>query len=192
MMSSSQFRALRRGVFALAILVSASSSAVASYSQAIFFGDSLSDTGNLSLATGIPAAPPYYKDAAYGGQFSNGPVWTQGFAAALGLSAQPYLQGGTNYAWAGATVLDYGRATPEIPQELGAYFGKTSGVADPNALYVILGGANDISDAMMGMPTNPAIGSADLKMKAADLLSSVPDAPLVEDDGGVPDSDHVA
>ena len=34
--------------------------------------------------------------------------------------------------------------------------------------------------------------SRDLKMKASDLLSSVPDAPLVENDGGVPDSDHVA
>jgi phospholipase/lecithinase/hemolysin len=146
MKKQSLLRALTRTVAALAVAAAASSSALASYNQVVFFGDSLSDTGNLYAITGgaIPASPPYYN-----GQFSNGPVWTQDFAAALGLSATPfaYGTGGTNYAIAGATMGYYADATAEIPVELGLYLGATSNVADPNALYVILGGGNDIKYA---------------------------------------------
>jgi phospholipase/lecithinase/hemolysin len=147
------FRALTRGVFALGVLASASSAAVASYSQVVFFGDSLSDTGNLYAASGVPASPPYYN-----GQFSNGPVWTQNLANLLGLSANPSLAGGTNYAWAGATVIDYGRSMPVLPLQLQTYLGSTGGIADSGALYVILGGGNDINDASL----NPATAAGNI------------------------------
>lgn len=47
------------------------------------FGDSLSDTGNLSYLTfGFePPSPPNYK-----GRFSNGPLWIEGLAQRLGLA----------------------------------------------------------------------------------------------------------
>ena len=70
--------------------------------------------------------------------------------------------GGTNFAWAGATVIDYGRPQPEIPQELGQYFLASGGVADPGALYVILGGANDINDALQ----NPATAAGNIVLAA--------------------------
>ncbi len=137
--------ALRRSLVALAFFGAISSPAVASFTQLVFFGDSLSDTGNVFLSTGgaVPASPPYFN-----GRFSNGPLWTEILAGDLGRSATPSLLGGTNFAFAGATVIDYGRPTPELPQQLGLYFAATGGVADPNALYVILGGANDINDAL--------------------------------------------
>ena len=165
-MNKSSFRALTRGVLALAVLASASSAAVASYSEVVFFGDSLSDTGNLYASTcnTIPASPPYDN-----GRFSNGPLWSERLAAALGGSATPSLFGGTNYACAGATVMDFGRPTPEIPQELGMYFAKTGGVASSNALYVILGGANDINDA----GKNPATAGANIVMAATAVDSMV-------------------
>lgn len=146
-------RALARGLAVLTLTASASSAALASYSQVVFFGDSLSDTGNLYATNGVPVSPPYYN-----GQFSNGPVWTSVFANALGFSATPSIAGGNNYAWAGATVMDYGRPTPEVPQQLQQYFGTTGGGADSGALYVILGGANDINDASL----NPATAGANL------------------------------
>ena len=64
------------------------------------FGDSLSDVGNVDLATGgIEPASPYVD-----GQFSNGPVWAQDLAGKLGLPALiPSLAGGTDYAFGGAT-----------------------------------------------------------------------------------------
>lgn len=136
------FRRLRNGLLALATMGAVSSAAFASYSQVYFFGDSLTDTGNLYASNGIPVSPPYYS-----GGFSNGPLWSETFAKALGLVS---IAGGNNFAWAGATVLDYGiRAQPEIPQQLGFFLGATGGVADPDALYVIMGGANDIDDASL-------------------------------------------
>ncbi|MBK7674016.1 MAG: SGNH/GDSL hydrolase family protein [Candidatus Accumulibacter sp.] len=155
MKSSSLVRALCRTVMTLAVVASASSTAVASYSQVVFFGDSLSDTGNLYQASGVPVSPPYYQ-----GGFSNGPLWTTTLAGYLGGSAVNSFAGGTNYAWAGATVFDYGRPTPELPLQLGQYF--AAHAADPNALYVILGGGNDINDA----GKNPATAASNVQAAA--------------------------
>lgn len=147
------FRSLRNGMVALAMMGAVSSAAFASYSQVYFFGDSLTDTGNLYAGSGIPASPPYYN-----GGFSNGPLWSQTFANALGFASTPAVLGGNNFAWAGATVINYDRPQPELPQQLGMYLGATSGVADPNALYVIMGGGNDINDA----GANPATAASNI------------------------------
>ena len=71
----------------------------APYSAMYAFGDSLTDTGNVSLATlgMVPASP--YADRS----FSNGPVWAQDLAQSLGLPAlKPSLAGGTDFAYGGA------------------------------------------------------------------------------------------
>jgi hypothetical protein len=66
-------------------------------SSAVYaFGDSLSDAGNISLATlgNLPVGGIYS-----GGRFSNGNVWVQDLAQNLGLPAvKPSLAGGTDYA----------------------------------------------------------------------------------------------
>jgi len=159
------FRTLRNGVVALAMMGAVSSAAVASYSQVYFFGDSLTDTGNLYASSGgtLPASPPYYS-----GGFSNGPLWSHTFASSLGFASIPAVLGGNNFAWAGATVVNYGRPQPEIPQQLGMYLGATSGVADPNALYVIMGGGNDINDA----GENPATAAGNI-MAAANAVNEM-------------------
>ena len=58
----------------LAVLsVPGSVRADAPFSEIVVFGDSLSDTGNLNLASGgVFAGPPYFS-----GRFSNGPVWVE-------------------------------------------------------------------------------------------------------------------
>lgn len=135
----------------LGVVVSAQASATA-YSNLYFFGDSLSDTGNLYLATlgTVPASPPYDN-----GRFSNGPLWTEDFAQALGFTATPSLKGGNDYAFAGATIGSFGRLMPTLPQQLGTYLQQTGNVAKADALYVILGGGNDLSEAVKD-PTTAA------------------------------------
>ncbi len=144
-------RPVARGLRALSLvgalaaaLVSAQASA---YSALYVFGDSLSDTGNVNIITGGVPLAPYAP-----GRFTNGPVWVETLAANLGLSANPALAGGTNWAFGGApTGPPYTQSVPYITQQvsggfapLPGYLQNTSGVADPNALYVVWGGGNDV------------------------------------------------
>lgn len=141
-----------------AALVAASLVAHAAPAQAPFtslniFGDSLSDTGNVFLASGgtqPPAGQPYV-----GGAFSNGPLWTDLLSVSLGRPAggTASLAGGTNYAWAGARAS--GGSTPStLVQTLNTAAGFWGSVAgDPTGLYVLLAGGNDMRDARSAFPS---------------------------------------
>jgi phospholipase/lecithinase/hemolysin len=66
--------------------------------EIIFFGDSLSDNGNLYQSLKIiPKSPPYYQ-----GRFSNGPTWAE-FVA--NYAYQQNLASSSNYAVGGATSI---------------------------------------------------------------------------------------
>ncbi|EHR72591.1 PEP-CTERM putative exosortase interaction domain-containing protein [Burkholderiales bacterium JOSHI_001] len=116
------------------------------YTNMFVFGDSLTDTGNIFLATAGSASPqalpPYYQ-----GRFSDGPLWIDVLAQGLGLpaGAAPSLLGGTNFAWAGART---GRGTtpPGLLLQEEAFTNSVP-TLDPNALYVVVGGGNDMRDA---------------------------------------------
>ena len=135
-----------RGVRALGfvgvLFVALFSAQASAYSALYVFGDSLSDTGNVNISTGGVPFPPYAT-----GRFSNGPVWVETLAANLGLTANPALAlGGTNYAFGGApTGAPYTSSTPSLTAQVsGLYLPSVGGVADPNALYVVWGGGNDV------------------------------------------------
>ncbi len=119
------------------------------FSGIYVFGDSLSDTGNLSIATVDTDDPQPNPTQPYdGGRFSNGPLWVEGLAHGLGLAGQarPYLMGGNNYAYAGArtgTAL----TPPGVLAQVAGIWGQSVGVADPDALYVVVGGGNDMRNA---------------------------------------------
>jgi phospholipase/lecithinase/hemolysin len=108
------------------------------------FGDSLSDVGNAYLATNphIPG-PPYFDM-----QFSNGNVWVQDLALDLGLNPlTPSLAGGTDYAVGSAqsgTTLFNTAGLADLPNQIAQFQIANSGVADPNALYTIWIGSNDL------------------------------------------------
>lgn len=123
------------------------------FTHLYIFGDSYCDVGNIFLATGgaEPAAPYYV------GRFSNGPIWLDHIAGYMGLPPlKPSLAGGTDFAFGGAEVTASASSPagsiPSIPQQVGLYLESTGGKADPNALYIIEGGGDDILDATSGSP----------------------------------------
>ena len=117
------------------------------------FGDSLTDVGNIYAATGGAApAAPYVN-----GQFSNGNVWVQDLASDLGLAPlTPSLLGGTDYAYgtaeSGVTAFNTSAAYTDLIGATGqlAQYQATHATADPNALYTIWIGSNDLSDILTG------------------------------------------
>ena len=62
------------------LLFSVSLAGAAPFSNIYFFGDSLSDSGNISaLSLGLYPGAPYYQ-----GRFSNGPTWAESYAILQG------------------------------------------------------------------------------------------------------------
>ncbi|KQY85485.1 SGNH/GDSL hydrolase family protein [Pelomonas sp. Root1444] len=127
--------------------------ASAAFSDAYFFGDSLSDTGNVFTYYGgaLPVAP-YYE-----GRFSNGKVWVEYLAEGIGHAdaAKASLLGGHNFAWGGARTS--GGTVPSLLAQIGSFTTPLATV-DANALYVVVAGGNDMRDARSGDPAN--IGAA--------------------------------
>ena len=121
--------------------------APASYDAIYVFGDSYCDVGNDYIATGgaEPLSPPYYN-----GRFSNGPIWIEHVAGGMHLPMLPALAGGTDYAFGGAFATATVDGIPSVTDQVGLYLSEHKGKADPNALYVIEGGGNDILDATGG------------------------------------------
>ncbi len=134
---------------ALALAICATTAAQAQqFSNVIGFGDSLSDAGNIAAINGLPP----------GNSFTTNPdpVAMQIIAAAYGFDMTnnspfvPGSSGGTDYAYGGACI-QANSATFTCGLSPGA-FSLTSqvtgylagGAADPNALYMMWGGANDL------------------------------------------------
>ncbi len=153
--------------------------ALPTFSNVWVFGDSLSDTGNVAIAltdftqippatptqcvpfscegagadlvpglpyaTGNPFPPPFPR-------FSNGPLWIEGLASGLGLSAEPALNGGTNFAFGGARTGPPSTAPSLLEQFFGAFlFNTTGGFIPTDALYVVWGGGDDGRDIAKAM-----------------------------------------
>lgn len=153
-----------------------STAATLPYSDLVIFGDSLSDTGNLDLASGhtVPLSfAPYYQ-----GRASNGLIWTDYLAAGLGQAgdAQPFLLGGNNYAFAGART-GAAPVTPTNPPgvlaQVVGIWGATHAAADANALYVLVGGGNDMRDARSVAGGTAATRLADAQAAVANLFTSM-------------------
>ena len=174
--------------------------AQASYSNVVFFGDSISDTGNVLSLTNAFAQPPFPNFPGAPGRFSNGPAWTEYLASGLGFatSAKPSNlffagfgpgvipigpQGGQNFAFGGARTGLGGAAGPTTgllgqlvawdgtPALLGV--GGLTRAADPNALYVVVAGANDLRDARDANPGGSLVDAAARAAAAVAIAQNV-------------------
>jgi outer membrane lipase/esterase len=139
------------------------------------FGDSYCDVGNIFFLSGQtePLSPPYYN-----GRFSNGPIWVEHIASAMGLpmkASQLPPFDGTDYAFGGAEVTapvpvpGSPLVIPSVPQQVALYLQAHGGKADPKALYIIEGGGNDIINATGGSPDTLGFQIA-LGLSASELL----------------------
>jgi outer membrane lipase/esterase len=132
-----------------------SKAATPTFTHLYIFGDSYCDVGNDFIASSgaVPAAPYY------AGRFSNGPIWVDHVAGFLNLGPlKPSLGGGTDFAFGGAEVTAPVYTSfspipiPSVPQQVALYLQSVSNKADPNGLYIIEGGGNDILNAVSGSP----------------------------------------
>ena len=184
-----------------AVLAPLAAAQAAPYSALYVFGDSLSDRGNLAetgvlqraASPGAPVGnypdPPFFHDS-----FTNGPVSVSLLASDLGLAAEPSLWvtgfrdvnnlfggatyvPGTNYAVAGATSQAQAAGGPpgiNLPQQIAAYFSITP-VADPNALYTVFIGGNDVRNAAKqdAGASNTAAGRASISAAVTTEIGAV-------------------
>ena len=142
---------------ALCSVTAAQAQQFTSFSNVFSFGDSLSDAGNIAALEGLPG----------GNSFTTNPdpVSVQLIASAFGhnlTNISPFIpgsSGGTDYAYGGACVQANSESftcalspgsfsiTDQVigtdPGNLG-YLASHGGKADPNALYTMWGGANDL------------------------------------------------
>jgi outer membrane lipase/esterase len=155
---------------AVVTLAIASGSASAQYSNAWVFGDSLSDAGQ------------------YGSRFTTNPGLTfpMYLTQRYGISVGPSFQGGNDYGQGGARVNSPSPLIPStapnlsIAQQVTAQLAK--GPLDPNALYQLQGGANDIlilagqaaggQITPMELQTGVAQAAVDLATQAARLQAA--------------------
>jgi outer membrane lipase/esterase len=122
------------------------------FSTVVVFGDSLSDAGTFRpflLGLGLPASV-----VAGMGRFTTnpGPVWAELVSQYYsGTTATPSNAGGNDFAQGGARVSSSpGVSTPPgmperpVSTQVTEYLARTGGAADPNALYALWAGANDV------------------------------------------------
>jgi phospholipase/lecithinase/hemolysin len=133
----------------------------APYTALYAFGDSLTDTGNVSLATFglLPAAP--YADRS----FSNGPVWAQDLAQSLRLPPlHPSLAGGTDFAYGGAETGQTPGHTlnpTDLPSQYGQFLTQVPS-PQAGALYAVWIGSNDVLNIANNTSLTPAQQQADI------------------------------
>ncbi|PNS07384.1 autotransporter domain-containing protein [Solilutibacter silvestris] len=138
------------------------------FSQTIFFGDSLTDAGFFRPLLPANAQPVI-------GQFTTNPgtTWAQnlaryygqnGNAAWLASPTGPAASTGDDYAVGGARVVAPVSGAlgpiPSVDQQVNFYLASTGGRADPRALYTVWGGANDLFAVVAGAPAQATIGAA--------------------------------
>jgi outer membrane lipase/esterase len=137
------------GAIGAALLFSAGAHADG-FNGVVSFGDSLSDNGNVSTLVGSPVATRFTTNP--------GTVAVENIAAYYGFTLTPSLKGGTDYAYGNARAATVNPVTgtpltvPPTSTQIQNYLASTGGRADPNTLYTMWIGANDLLAAV----TNPA------------------------------------
>lgn len=159
-------------VLAAAVTLAAASNASAqTYNRLVVFGDSLSDNGNLSAATGGAAPGPAY----YQGRFSSGPTFVEllGFTLGRQTAGSP-VTGSIDYAYGGSRTDAIATPGPGMRTQLQAYTaaGGKFGATD---LVSILGGANNIfqSLAAAGATANPTGAISPVALSAASDINFI-------------------
>ncbi|HUL56836.1 MAG TPA: autotransporter domain-containing protein [Usitatibacter sp.] len=127
------------------------------FSSVVVFGDSLSDDGYFRPVLSALGLPPSL--VATLGRFttSPGPVWSELVSNYYGQSPAASNAGGLIFAQGGARVAVPSASTPTgaaqrpVTTQMGEYLAANSGKADPNGLFAIWAGANDVIQTLQGV-----------------------------------------
>jgi outer membrane lipase/esterase len=171
--------ALLAALFAFIVLNAPGAADAAGFNQFIGFGDSTLDTGYFRYAStgNLPFDAMIVTSVSEGntGAFvANGVMNSTMLANRFGLLAAPSTDGGTNYANGDSYTTSYG--TPGIPSNVSGvaqikeYLASVNGVANPNALYIIKCGDNDLH--YVNPPSDYLSNSAQAIAKAAAVLQA--------------------
>lgn len=149
-----------RAIVASAAALLTLTAQAAPFSGIYFFGDSLTDVGNVTAVYATlphpPGAPAVIPGAPYfNNRASNGPLYADVLAAGLGFTATPSATGGNDYAFGGARTRYqlFGAPYLGIVDQVAA-FRALPGPADPGALYVLFAGSNNLQDILVGKTTD--------------------------------------
>ncbi|WP_300454537.1 SGNH/GDSL hydrolase family protein [Accumulibacter sp.] len=172
-----------RHLFVAVLTAFVSIPAIATPTGVYFFGDSLTDVGNVTAVYATvphpPGAPATIPGAPYDpeGRASNGPIYADVVAAGLGtgFSATPSVLGGNDFAFGGARTRYqiFGAPFKGILDQV-ASFTARPGPADSSALYVLWGGSNNLQDIILGKTSDvngnpiPTVGQT-----ISDLASAI-------------------
>jgi thermolabile hemolysin len=134
---------------------------ISHYSRLVLFGDSHTDGGDgtpglCALSHDMRPMPPYFH-----GRWTNGPVWAEYAALALGI----LYEGATNFAVGGAKTGTDNMISDPIFVDTGMLAQVRRYVAhhpviDPHALLVLWAGANDLLAATPGEEETALITTA--------------------------------
>lgn len=133
----------------------------AHYTSITVFGDSLVDAGNFYIyktTTTPDPVPDYFLPEPnlgyYNGRFTDGYDYPDLISMHLfGAPTTPSLAGGNNFAYGGARIVDTGDNIPDLQAQITAF--EISGrQVDPDGLYVLNFGANDVFGAEGALPVN--------------------------------------
>ncbi len=148
-------RRLTSFVAGLAFFLATANAWAMAFTGLYSFGDSLSDSGNsassvLSIYKLLGGCDPYHPcPPYYEGRYSNGPVAVEYLAASIApasfynFAVAGATSGIGNYGDGGTAIAAGAFGLPGMTQEVGYYLSLSGGMADPNALYFVWGGAND-------------------------------------------------
>ena len=164
----------------LAIAIFVATAPAGPFSELIVFGDSLSDIGNIASATlDIYPGPYYFSD-----RFSNGPVYVEALAAGLGLPAPlRSTAGGSIFAYGGAQTSGTGGFNGlfirDVDEQVDQFL--TSRTVDPDALFVVFAGSNDLvgGQANVNIPVNNLLEDISRLIAAGAQQFLVPNLPLL-------------
>lgn len=111
------------------------------FSKLVVFGDSLSDSGNLAI---VDLPFPYFNN-----RISDGPIAVDFIAASIcsnAHSSRHFLgsPAGFNYAVAGGNIV--GSDREDLAQQVEVHLNRVNNLTDPDALYVVFAGGNDLRD----------------------------------------------
>jgi outer membrane lipase/esterase len=177
-----------RRLLAAALALASAPAFAQTFSQTVFFGDSLTDSGFYRPFLVQNAGP----SAAIVGRFTTNPglVWSEYLAGHYGTNASSawgltntgiVAATGTNFAAGGATVKPGPGFPPSVPTQfapslgtqVSAHLARNGGQADPNALYTVWGGANDLFFALNGaITTQQFLGSAQTQVGLVNTLTA--------------------